>query len=419
MVDTRRRGIAILGVASMLLSAGCTAKAPQGTAAGRGGSRVATAPAASSTQPSAQDGPDAEISFVPAGNAPINPASAMKVAASLGTLTSVKLTAAGGGPVVGRLSADKLSWATAVPLAYGTSYQLIASATNADGRRRTRTMTFRTLAPKHMTLPYINLNNGQVYGVGQPIPIHFDEPITDKRAVERALTVVTTPPVAGSWHWFDDQNVHWRPQRYWKAGTTVTVSANVFGLQVGPGRYGQQNVLATITIGRSKIAKADNNTHLIKVFFDGKLVRTIPTSMGRGGGITTKDGNFVSFWTDSGPHVVIEKRVSVRMTSASFGLPQNDPSGLGYDVTLPYGVKISDGGEYVHVNSGTVADQGYRNVSHGCLNVSFDNGKWFYGNFDLGDVVEVSGTPEKLGAQDGYGDWTLPWRDWLAGSALR
>jgi lipoprotein-anchoring transpeptidase ErfK/SrfK len=195
----------------------------------------------------------------------------------------------------------------------------------------------RTLQPGNKTLPEIRLDSGATYGVGQPIPIHFDEPIADKKAAEKALTITTTPKVAGSWHWFDDQNVHWRPRAYWKPGTKITVAANVFGVQIGPGLYGQQNVAASITIGRSKIAKANHDTHQIEVYLDGKLARTIPTSMGQGGGIITKNGNWISLSTNSGPHVVLGKQASVHMTSASFGLPKDDPSGEGYDVWLPYG----------------------------------------------------------------------------------
>jgi lipoprotein-anchoring transpeptidase ErfK/SrfK len=302
-------------------------------------------------------------------------------------------------------------------LAYNSAHTLTARAVNADGRATTKTATVRTVRPSNETPPYLKLVNGSTRGVGLPIPIHFDEPITDKLATEKALTVTTTPEVAGSWHWFGDKDVHWRSKTYWKPGAKVTVTANIFGVQIGPGLYGQQDVTASITIGWSKIAKADNNTHQIRVFIDGKLVRTIPTSMGAGGGFLTKDGNYISKWTDSGPHVVLEKQPRVHMTSASYGLPKDNPSGDEYDVTLPFGVKISDGGEYVNAN--TVGNQGYSNVSYGCLNVSPANGEWFYNTFNVGDVVEVTGTPQQLERQDGYGDWTVPWSQWVAGSAVR
>jgi lipoprotein-anchoring transpeptidase ErfK/SrfK len=408
------RGAALaLGLVTALSA--CTAKAQSTSQPGVVGGTEPVGKAVTQTQPA----PAAQITFQPTALSAVNPANPIRVAAAAGKLATVKLTAAGGGSVAGQFSADKVSWATATPLAYGSAYTLRATAVNADGKATTKTADVRTVRPANKTLPYVKLVNDSTYGVGQPIPIHFDEPVTDKRAAEKALTVTTSPKVAGSWHWFGNQDVHWRPRTYWRPGTKVTVAANVFGVQVGPGLYGQQNVTASITIGRSKIARADNNTHQIRVFIDGKLVRTIPTSMGAGGGFYTKTGNYISKWTNSGPHVVLEKQPWVHMTSASYGLPKDDPSGDGYDVTLPFGVKISDGGEYVHVNANTVGYQGYSNVSHGCLNVSPENGEWFYNTFNVGDVVEVTGTPQQLDPQDGYGDWTVPWAQWVAGSALR
>lgn len=35
--------------------------------------------------------------------------------------------------------------------------------------------------------------------------IQFDSPISDKAAVERALTVTTDPPVEGGWAWLPDE----------------------------------------------------------------------------------------------------------------------------------------------------------------------------------------------------------------------
>src|SRR5262249_40401546 len=109
------------------------------------------------------------------------------------------------------------------------------------------------------------------FGVGQPIVVWFDEAIKDKAAAEKSLVVTTTPPgVVGGWYWMDDHEVHWRPKDYWPAGTKVHVEANVYGKDLGNGLYGQEDREATFTIGPSKIAVADSNTHRMKVFIDGK-----------------------------------------------------------------------------------------------------------------------------------------------------
>jgi hypothetical protein len=41
-----------------------------------------------------------------------------------------------------------------------------------------------------------------------------------------------------------------------------------------------------------------------------------------------------------------------------------------------------------------------------------------YDLFQPGDVVDVRGTPVRLGVTNGNGAWTLSWAQWQAGSAL-
>ena len=53
--------------------------------------------------------------------------------------------------------------------------------------------------------------------------------------------------------------------------------------------------------------------------------------------------------------------------------------------------------------------QGNSNVSHGCVNVSTENAKWFYDTFTYGDPVIIRNTKgPKLKSWDGYGDWQIP-----------
>ena len=75
------------------------------------------------------------------------------------------------------------------------------------------------------------LNPARTYGVGQAIKVHFDEPIRNKAAAERALSVTTVPPQVGGWNWFSDQDVHWRPKVYFTPHTRVTVTAKIYGVR--------------------------------------------------------------------------------------------------------------------------------------------------------------------------------------------
>ena len=139
--------------------------------------------------------------------------------------------------------------------------------------------------------------------------------------------MTTNPIVQGSWYWADDQNAHWRPEKYWAPGTSVTVNANVYGVPMGKGLYGQQDEKVSFTIGDAHVSIADDKTKQVSVFENGKLVRTMPTSMGKGG-TETVSGTTFSFWTPPGVYTVMDKANPVIMDSSTYGLPIN--SRLGY-----------------------------------------------------------------------------------------
>jgi lipoprotein-anchoring transpeptidase ErfK/SrfK len=242
------------------------------------------------------------------------------------------------------------------------------------------------------------LQNGGTYGVGVVVVAHFDAPVGDRGAAEQQLVVSTSPPVSGAWHWVNNQTAHWRPPQYYAPGTAVTVTAG-------------QNPPVTFTVGASHISIADDSTKLVSVYDGGKLVRTMPTSMGRGG--TDKIGNTtLSFWTPPGVYTVMDKANPVVMDSSTFGLPIN--SHLGYKESIPYAVRISTDGIYMHELDATVWAQGNTDTSHGCLNLNHDNAMWFY-NFSVpGDVVEVRNTGGKPLQLWQNGDWSVPWDQWAA-----
>jgi lipoprotein-anchoring transpeptidase ErfK/SrfK len=236
------------------------------------------------------------------------------------------------------------------------------------------------------------LHNGGTYGIGAVI----DAPVGDRGAAEQQLTVSTSPPVSGAWHWVDDRTAHWRPPQYYSPGTTVTVG---------------QDAPLTFTIGPSHVSIADDATKQVTVYDGGALARTMPTSMGRGG--TDKVGNTtLSFWTQPGVYTVMDKSNPVVMDSSTYGLPIN--SHLGYKESIPYAVRISTDGIYMHELDATVWAQGNTDTSHGCLNLNHDNAAWFY-NFSVpGDVVEVRNTGGKPLQLWQNGDWSVPWDQWAA-----
>jgi lipoprotein-anchoring transpeptidase ErfK/SrfK len=342
----------------------------------------------------------------------------VKVAVSGGSLSEVTLTNLEGQQVKGSLSADKQSWSSAEVLGYDRSYRLQATATDATGRKLTEDSTFSTVKPANLTMPYIQTADGGgiapgiTFGVGQVVRIHFDESIPDRKAAQAALSVQTVPAQVGAFSWLDSANVYWRAKNYLKPGTKVTITAKVYGKDFGNSLYGQADASTWYRVGDKHISIADNRTKMIKVYSNDRLVRTMPTSMGRDVRIPGDHGP-IDLRTNSGPHVVVGGEKDIDMNSASFGLSKGENA---YRTKVPVGVRISYDGEYVHWADWSIAQQGHVNVSHGCLNVAPVNAYWFY-NFSVpGDIVDVRGTGRNL-AEWNSGYWNVSWESWLADSA--
>ena len=419
---TRGRLMVAVAAAAALASAACTASAGGTGSAAPIGAADTSSSASASAGTSAAAGA-AEITANPAGAKALNPTTPIKVSVNGGRLTTLSLVNAQGKHVTGTMAADGTSWQSTEVLGYSHTYSLHAVAVNPDGQRTAKKYTFTTLTPSNMTLPYMqraggySLDNGATYGVGIVPVIHFDEPISNKAAAEKALVVTSTPAVTGVWDWVDDQDVHYRPQKYWAPGTKVTVKAKVYGVEVGPGMYGQSDVSTSFTIGRSQISVANDATHMVNVYINGKLTRRMPTSMGRGGYVTGTGGQQISLWTMSGTYTVLAHENPAIMSSASFGLPATSPDGYAPE-KIYYATKISVDGIYLHQLDTTVWAQGHQDLSHGCLNLNYDNASWYFKLSRIGDPVEVKNTTGPSIQQWQNGDWSVPWSTWVKGSAL-
>jgi lipoprotein-anchoring transpeptidase ErfK/SrfK len=357
----------------------------------------------------------------PAGITDVSPSGRVLVTASSGTLDTVQLVNDAGKAIPGVMTPDAKTWKPTSQLGYGRTYTLTVAARGPGGMPSRQTSSFTTLTPSNQTEVYFDttggglLQDGATYGIGMVVVARFDEPIDNKANAERHMVVTTNPPVAGSWNWLDDQTAHWRPEKYYTPGTSVDVAANLYGVPVGDGLYGQEDEHVSFKIGDSHVSIADDNTKQVSVFDNGNLVRTMPTSMGMGG-TETIGGTTLNFWTPPGIYTVMDKANPVVMDSSTFGLPIN--SRLGYRVTIPWATRISMDGIYLHQLNATVWAQGNTDTSHGCLNLNGDNAKWFFDFSVPGDVVEVrntGGPPLQLWQN---GDWTVPWTEWRKGSAL-
>jgi hypothetical protein len=147
-------------------------------------------------------------------------------------------------------------------------------------------------------------------------------------------------------------------------------------------------------------------THRMVVSINGKKVRNVGISAGRGG--------VRKYTTTNGIHLTMEKENPVKMISP--GITKGQPG--YYEEMVDYAVRISNSGEYVHSAPWSVGSQGSSNVSHGCINASPAFARWFYGLAQWGDVVTITGTDRELEWDNGYGFWQKPWKQWVKGSAF-
>jgi lipoprotein-anchoring transpeptidase ErfK/SrfK len=394
-------GVAVLAVLMMgvglALTLGRSAGVAPNHAAGGG------APAATITTIP----PERAVQILPDGTAAINPTTPIVVRAVMGTLQSITVVNAASGTVVrGETSPDRTTWTSTEPLGYSSSYRIDATATAGNGAPVQRTKTVTTLSPAAQAYPSLIPAPDSEVGVGQPVVVRFDTAVTDRAAAEKALAVTANPPQPGSWFWMSNTEVHYRPQGYWQPGSTVTVNARLYGVDLGDGVYGQTDRTDTFRVHDAWIAKADGATKTMQIFNNDQLVKTMPISLGSPG-----------FPTHNGPHVISDKQPSIIMDSCTYGVCKGQPGYYRERVDLDE--RISNDGEFVHSAPWSVGQQGDSNVSHGCVNLSPANAQWFYDHFGLGDVVEIANSGgHPLPVWDTYGDWTLAWPQWQAGSAL-
>ena len=325
-----------------------------------------------------------------------------------GTLRAVKVTSAAG-PLAGELGKDQRTWVSSGRLEPGVAYRIHSTGVRSDGKKVVKDQRFRTedLTLDEQTYPSVAPLQGETVGVGMPVIVTFDIPVTDKASIEKHMSVSASPRQPGAWHWISDQEVHWRPKNYWRAGSSVAVDVDINSIPAGAGVFGQESRHVEFDIGDANVYRVNMDTHQMRVLSNGALLRTIP--------ITT--GEEPKFTTRSGVKVILEKFRTKRMNSETVGIDRDSPD--GYDIDdVEYAMRVTYSGEFVHAAPWSVSSQGSANVSHGCTGMSTADAGWLYNMTKRGDVVEYTGTDRPMTLTNGYGDWNLDFADWSAGSAL-
>ncbi|MGF7235089.1 MAG: Ig-like domain-containing protein [Frankia sp.] len=386
-----------------LLIAGCSGGSSSAAGDGKVAAAAAThapvAPKVTVTPANGTSGVSVTSAIVVRSQAPL-----VSVAVARGA-SAVEGTRAG--TVAGTFSPDRMTWASSSGLFAGSTYRVVARSSTAAGfaGATTATTSFTTAVPATPFKVSWDPVDGQTVGIGEPVTLTFTAPVADRAAVQRRLSLTSTPAVTGSWSWQSNSVVRYRPKSYWPSGTKVHVTADLAGYDNGGGYLGVKDREMTFSIGASQVSYVDAASHTMKIYRNGALVKQFPVSLGR-----------EQYPTMDGPHNVIAVAPKVIMNSATVGIPKGNPD--YYYETVLWDVQITSGGEYVHAAPWSVGSQGRTNVSHGCVNASDANAQWFYEHSRIGDIVSVSNTGRPADTSQLGNEWSIPWSVWVAGSAL-
>jgi lipoprotein-anchoring transpeptidase ErfK/SrfK len=376
--------VAVCCLTAVALAAGCSTGASGGDSHGHKGAHKAAA------------ANQAQLTITPAtGSSDADPSAGISVTAARGKITSVSVQAAGD-PVSGTLNAAGTSWHSTWALGVSTHYTVTATARATGGQPVTQTSSFTTLTPQSTFQAMIFEGENDTYGVGMPIILTFSQPVADKAAVERALEIQTSKPVVGSWYWDGNQTADFRPKDYWPAGTKISFTGHLDGVEAAPGVYGDHTLTQSFRIGYSLIVVASTATHYMRLYKNGRLLARWPISTGR-----------PTLPTPDGTYLTIDKGNPVRMV------------GPGYNEEVPWSVRFTFTGDYLHDAYWSVAEQGSTNVSHGCVNMPPADAEEYYKMEVPGDPVTITGSPAPGTWDNGWTEWFLTWAQYLKGSALR
>ncbi|WP_433479040.1 Ig-like domain-containing protein [Spirillospora sp. CA-142024] len=350
------------------------------------------------------------------GNTKAAPENGVVVTAAGGTLEQVTVTLKGK-PVDGAMTADKTSWKSRT-LRPGAKYQVTAVAKSPKGKSTTVNATFATQkAANALSIVDITPGKNEKVGVGMPIQVTFNRPVGDKKAVESALEVKSTKPATGAWYWSNDTTAIFRTKNgtWWEPNQNVTFTAKLAGVKSGKKTYGVSDFSRRFRIGDSHIITISTKKKRAVVEKNGKKVRSWPISAGRGGRVVNGVDTYL---TTSGIHLTMGKENPAIMTSEWMGVDPKDKANGGYKEVIPFAVRISNSGEYIHSMAATVWAQGRQNVSHGCVNSPPKDAQWFYKFSYIGDPVIITGTKRKLEPFNGTSYYQMSWNRWVKGSAL-
>jgi len=292
------------------------------------------------------------------------------------------------------------------------STQSGTTGTGTDTGTGTSSTPPKTSAKPKPTKPvHVSLfqGDGQTYGVGIAIVAQFNKKVTDAHPFDKAVTVKVNGQLAnGAWFWVNSNTgyameAQYRLQHYWPAHSKIEMNMPLKGVSAGPGLAFDDSLTLSMNIGAAHISTVNGGSEEMVVTADSKTVKTMPVSLGK-----------ASTPTYLGTKVVMEKKNPQLMVSAP---GESNP----YSLKVPWSVRVTLDGEFVHSASWNGGNIGSRSTSHGCTNLNTNDAKWYYNFAVLGDVVTYSNTQTSkvMPSWDGWGWWNVSWTEWKAGNLLK
>ncbi len=388
------RRVVLLGLsgASVAALAACTS---QQSAPAPSGGTASSSPAKTPSAAPSSSAP-ATVTVAPAdGKQGVNPGTGVTVTAAGGRLSSVVLKDSAGTAVPGKLSADGTTWKNTERLAFDTAYTLVYTPQGGKTAESTFTTTPKALEADALVSP----REGAVVGVGMPLQITFSEPVLNKKAVEKAITVTTSSGQTGRFRWLSDTVVRYRPEKFWTANSTITVDMKLFGVEFGNKMVGNFDAVHTFSVHNVRHAVISDKDLTLRCYIDGKLVKTFPSTLGS------------ERWPSAdGIFPIIEQERQTWFRAESIGLKPGDQDyyeAFQYEWTS----RLTWSGVYVHkVLDPALPYLGRDHISHGCVGLSYEGATFIFNEFDPGDIIEVRDTGNGYASEDkGFMDWNIAW----------
>ncbi len=340
------------------------------------------------------------LSAVAVGGAEALLAACSSSATPQAVTTSTAITTVDGGTSASTAASQAPTSAIAPASGSGSAMPTAGSAATSAA-----TPTTAAAQPVHVRLYE---NDGHTYGVGMPIIVYLSKKITNAKLFAKATAVtVNGRAVAGAWYFQKSAiypnyplEAHYRTAGYWPAHAAIAVDLPIQGLSAGTGLVFDDSLTLKMNTGAANMTQVDGTAERLTLTTDGEVKFNFPVSLGK-----------ASTPTFTGIKVLMEKDRVERMVGTT-------PGDL-YDLQVPWSVRLTNSGEFIHSASWNGGNIGQRSTSNGCTNLNVDAAQQYFDFAQIGDVATYTNTGGAvMPVWDGYGDWNLSWAEWQNGGLL-